>query len=350
MIENYKIVCNTAAGRRRYMQYLIPQVISCDVVDRYDIWVNTTDKQDIEFFKILATKYSKISLVYQPDGVVNGIASINAFYKSCVEEDVIYFKLDDDIVWLEPGLIEKMVRFRIDNPDYFLVSPLVINNAISTYLLQVSGKLSLDRYYRSNTMCDTLWRSGEFAAQLHEHFLNNYLKTAKYEQLHCGTHPVAMCRFSINAILWFGREMQKFGGIVPGDDEEWLSSIKPTELGMSNCFNGDAIVSHFAFFTQRKMLDKRIILQKYGELLHREWNKDVKMKSINDEVQSVLEYVEQNKELILNQSNIYKLIPSNKKTLKSLIGDLRIPVITFKSIRRLKLYFCSFKSDSQYIK
>ena len=33
MYNNYKIVCNTAAGRRRYMQYLIPQVICSDIVD-----------------------------------------------------------------------------------------------------------------------------------------------------------------------------------------------------------------------------------------------------------------------------------------------------------------------------
>lgn len=51
MYNNYKIVCNTAAGRRRYMQYLIPQVICSDIVDRYDIWVNTTDKKDIAFLK-----------------------------------------------------------------------------------------------------------------------------------------------------------------------------------------------------------------------------------------------------------------------------------------------------------
>ena len=79
MIDNYKVVCNTAAGRRRYMQYLVPQVVASDVVDRYDIWINTTDKQDIEFFRLLAEAFPKINLVYQPDGVVSGISSINAF-------------------------------------------------------------------------------------------------------------------------------------------------------------------------------------------------------------------------------------------------------------------------------
>lgn len=54
MYQNYKVVVNTAAGRRRYMQYLVPPILNADIVDRYDIWVNTRNMVDIEFFKKLA--------------------------------------------------------------------------------------------------------------------------------------------------------------------------------------------------------------------------------------------------------------------------------------------------------
>lgn len=135
MYRNYKIVVNTAAGRRRYMQYLVPFIVSSGIVDRYDIWINTHNGADIEFFKRLAEKYPVINLVWQPDGVVCGNQTINAFYRQCVEDNTIYFKMDDDIVWMEPDAIKEMVDFRIDNPQYFLVSPLVINNSLSTYLL-----------------------------------------------------------------------------------------------------------------------------------------------------------------------------------------------------------------------
>lgn len=107
MYRNYKIIVNTAAGRRRYMQYLTPFVLSSNIVDRYDIWINTHNGADIEFFKMLAEKYPKINLCWQPDGIVNGNKSINAFYRDCIEEDAIYFKLDDDIVWMEPDAIKK---------------------------------------------------------------------------------------------------------------------------------------------------------------------------------------------------------------------------------------------------
>ena len=61
MRRGYKVVCNTAAGRHRYMNLLIPYVLDNDIVDRYDIWVNTLNPVDLRFFELLAQKYSKIN-------------------------------------------------------------------------------------------------------------------------------------------------------------------------------------------------------------------------------------------------------------------------------------------------
>lgn len=308
MYKNYKVVVNTAAGRRRYMQYLIPYVVSCGIVDRYDIWVNTHNGADIEFFKRVAELYPVVNLVWQPDGVVNGNKSINAFYKQCIEENTIYFKLDDDIVWMEPNLIEKMVEFRISNPDYFVVSPLVINNSISTYLLQVEGKLKLKEYCNADSSHHVLWRSGRFAADLHDWFIKNYLLTNKWELLYSGLKPMGLTRFSINSILWFGEEMKKFKGEVPGDDEEYLSCIYPTKQGLANAWNGDAIVAHFAFFTQREELDRMGILERYGEYCLGEWAKDPIMKPISDNIQHIMAYVAQVAEELEKRPSPYRKV------------------------------------------
>jgi hypothetical protein len=100
------------------------------------------DKQDIAFFQILTKEFPKINLIYQPDGVVNGIHSINAFYRQCVEKDAIYFRLDDDIVWMEPDMIEKMVRFRIDNPEYFLYRRWLLTVRFAHTLCKLRVKLN----------------------------------------------------------------------------------------------------------------------------------------------------------------------------------------------------------------
>lgn len=305
MYKDYKVVVNTAAGRRRYMQYLIPFIVSSKIVDRYDIWVNTHNCADIEFFKKVAELYPVVNLVWQPDGVVNGIASINAFYKQCTEENTIYFKLDDDIVWMEPRLIEKMVKFRVDNPDHFVVSPLVINNSLSTYLLQLENKIQLDSYYNSDSSHPVLWKSGAFASDLHHWFLNNYLRTNQWEKLYLGKKVMGMTRFSINSILWFGEDMKRFGGIVPGDDEEFMSCIYPTKVGKSNAWNGDAVIAHFAFFTQREELDRRGILEQYGQYLFNVWEQDMTMKAINDNIQKVMKYIQENEASLLSQPSPY---------------------------------------------
>lgn len=313
MYRSYNVVVNTAAGRRRYMQYLIPFVVASDVVDRYDIWVNTHNGADIEFFRQVATKYPKINLVWQPDGIVDGNRTINAFYKACIEENTIYFKLDDDIVWMEPDAIKNMVKFRINNPEYFLVSPLVINNALSTYLMQIHERISLDKYYNSAANHPILWESGKFATQLHQWFLNTKLRTNDYQYLHLGKVPMGMTRFSINSILWFGDEMRKFNGIVPGDDEEFLSCIYPTKHGMSNCWNGDVIMAHFAFYTQREMLDKANILAQYGNYLAEEWNKEEKMKSIHLNIQEILADIDKRCDKLMSAPSPYRKAGKSKK-------------------------------------
>lgn len=308
MYKNYRVVVNTAAGRRRYMQYLIPYVVSSNIVDRYDIWVNTHNGADIEFFKQVAAKFPVVNLVWQPDGVVNGNASINAFYKDCVETDTVYFKLDDDIIWMEPMLIEKMVAFRIDNPQYFLVTPLVINNSLSTYLLEMDEKIKLDDYYNSSASHPVLWRSGVFAQELHEWFLSKYLKTGKWEELHLGKKEMGMTRFSINAVLWFGDEMRSFGGIVPGDDEEFLSCIYPTRQGMSNAWNGDAIVAHFAFFTQREQLDKANILEKYGKVCREQAIVDKYLDENFREVKRIFDEVNADAQKLMQRKSPYRRV------------------------------------------
>lgn len=45
------------------MKFLIPHILKSDMIDRYDIWVNTMSKLDIAFFKELENKYSKVNLV-----------------------------------------------------------------------------------------------------------------------------------------------------------------------------------------------------------------------------------------------------------------------------------------------
>ena len=317
MYRGYNVVVCTAAGRRRYMRYLIPYILDCNIVDRYDIWVHTHNCADIEFFKRLADKYSKINLVWQPDGIVGGNETINAFYRNCLDNDAIYFKIDDDVIWMEEDAIRKMLDFRIDNPDAFLVSPMIVNNPVCSYLLQVYGKLPIRQYQMANPLGAIFWKSGEFALELHNWFLaKNFYKDI--DKLHTGSHPIGANRLSINAIMWFGKEMASLQGEVPGDDEEFLSCIYPTRKGMVNSVNGDCIMIHYAFFTQRAFLDSTDILSRYEEIQPQA--EKTSQKSVNE----IIEQIDAKESIYLSLPSPYQrpIQPLHKRSFKYYIWKL----------------------------
>lgn len=338
MYNNYKIVVVTAAGRRHLMQYMIPYIVSSDLVDKYEIWVNTNNNLDIAFFQKLSEKYDVIQLVWQPEGIVNGNASINSFYRRCIDENTIYFKLDDDIVWMEPETIRKMIVFRLEHPDYFLVSPLVINNSLSTYSLQIEDKIHFINYFSSSSNHPVLWKSGEFACELHNWFIDNYLRRGGYEDLHIGKKEMGMTRFSINSVLWFGKDLKRIEGAVPGDDEEYLSCILPTKLGKSNAWNGDVLISHYSFFTQKKVVDKSDILNLYGEICSEQFSADKKQCDIHLTVSSIIKEIAKNedyyKSLPLKYIQPAAKISLKKRIIATLPGPLLNVFISIKGLFR----------------
>jgi hypothetical protein len=55
--------------------------------------------------------------------------------------------------------------------------------------------------------------------------------------------------------------------LVLGDEEEYISTLKPMELNKINSFAGNILISHFAFFTQRKVLDTSNLLTLYEKMI-----------------------------------------------------------------------------------
>ena len=354
MYQNYKVVANTAVGRRRYLKLLLPQVLASDIVDRYDLWVNTMDKVDIAFFQAMAEEFPKLNLIWQPKGEINGIFSMADFYPFCQDEDTIYIKLDDDVVWFDPNFFEEICRFRIENPEYFLVSPLVINNGISTYILQNQGFLKFNQYFNCQGY-DLKFYNGYLAENLQRWFIENYITANKYSQLYCGTHRIAMQRFAINAVAWFGKSFKKFEGRVIGDDEEFLTITYPAKHDLINCFDCNTIVSHFSFSVQREYLDKTDLLKVYENILRKSSN--YKLVEILNKTSSILNSIELNS----NQIQLYPL-PHNyrrvvnpttkyeriKRILEYFFGILKIP----KAHRRQFViqYLCLIRPNREYFK
>lgn len=269
MLEGYRIVVVTPAGRRRYMRLLVPQVLASPLVDRYDIWVNTPDQGDLAFLRGIAALDPRIRLVAQPDGAAPQVESIGAFHRTATDADTIYVRLDDDIVWLEPGFFETLARFRIANPEYFLVMPLIINNAICTFLLQTFGKISPSRFVNAFCMDEFGWRDPYLALDLHR-LLIGLIERGETRRLHLPSREIALSRFSINSICWFGTDMAAIEGKVDEEEEHDLSLALPLRINRRNCFCGDTLVAHYAFVHQRRKLERSGVLEQYQRVLARQ--------------------------------------------------------------------------------
>lgn len=252
------------------MRLLAPQILSCEAVERYDIWVNTTDTDDLAFLHELDA-HPKVNLIPQPDGHVNGNASINAFFLHACEPGITYIRFDDDIVWMEEKTIQQIADFRESNPRYFLVALFIVNNALCTAIFQARGTLHHLPKVTLYCMDQWGWCEPRFAEHLHRNFIAA-LESNTLDQFRTHDAEFSACRFSINCISWLGEDLEKYSGIITGDEEETISALLPLRENRPNCLVGGTLVSHFSFFTQRDVLDATNILDQYRHYaLERSW-------------------------------------------------------------------------------
>ncbi|GJC88445.1 hypothetical protein ColLi_11283 [Colletotrichum liriopes] len=82
-------------------------------------------------------------------------------WEAVSEPDTVYIKIDDDVLFIEDGAIESMVKRLVGNPDFFGVSANIINGAALSW---VHGQMGVYEPYwpseveqkRSRTRYSTL--------------------------------------------------------------------------------------------------------------------------------------------------------------------------------------------------
>lgn len=264
--KTYKIVVVTPAGRKRYMEILLSHMLKQkNIIDEYRIWVNTNNSEDLNWFKELKIQHKDfVTLEYLPlDVITTGEVNLTIykFFENTIDENTIYIRLDDDIVWTENNFVENLVKFRIDNPDYFLIFGNIINNAVIDHIHQKQG-IPYSKYIENQCLSKTGWESSTICEEKHINFINN-LNNNNIEKYKFDRYETIGQRISINAICWFGKDFKEFSGIVDKNEEPWLSEIAPSQRNKKICVCGNALCVHYAFWVQREYMDKTDILQKY---------------------------------------------------------------------------------------
>jgi hypothetical protein len=267
-MSDYKVCVVIPAGRKRYMQLLIPQILrQSDAWDEMQIWKNTNVPEDIEYIDSLPSLNEKIRVI-NPEISRRGNDwagnTIYPFFKNTIDPDTVYIRFDDDVCYIEPFLIRRLASKRWERKEPFLISPLIINNAVCTALIQHLGLATELPKVENKCMDDLGWRDARFAESLHRWFLEKGHK----ELENLNFQYVTSQRYSINCISWLGSKFAEFGGNVGYDEEQWLSEDYPRANGLVNEIHTDLICAHFAFFTQRDHLDRTDILQCYENFIN----------------------------------------------------------------------------------
>lgn len=260
----------TPAGRKRYVQLLYQHLASQRAAfDTWQIWLNTKDQGDLEYLRGLAKENPEWIVARELTVPHGGNGSIQSFFPGAAERGTTYLRLDDDIVWLETGFVEAMMSYREANRAPFLVYGNIVNNSILSHLFQRAGTMGTSNGIAGYACIDDIgWKSGPFALALHEKFLEA-IRTNQLEPWYIQRWVLYFYeRVSINCISWLGDDFAEFGGAVGHDEEIWLSVDKPRELGRPNEIAGgpQKLCAHFAFYTQRPLLDTTSVLASYESL------------------------------------------------------------------------------------
>lgn len=387
MFKGYKIVSVTPAGRKRYLKILNHYLLkNRSIIDKHIFWVNTKNKEDIDYMKYLHQKHPDFyELEFLDEATLESeISNYNAFnihnfFKNCIDNHTIYIRFDDDICYIEDNAIANLLNFRINNPDFFLVYPVIINNCYITNILQ-QNNISSNKYgVAGEDRMGTGWSNPRIGENLHFEFLHN-LKT---NNLNIYTiDDIILDNYhlvSINCICWFGSEFYKFDGNVGKDEEMWLSQSKPYQSFKHNAICGDSLVVHFSFFTQREYFERETnILEQYENLtfensvydkettkIKNDFKKDNMLKSfvaekiINDQKNELSYYANQQDKIdLLDCTCVISIkIDSNERyenlkfSIKHLTNyfHINIKIIEIDSEQKLDLKFLKNYPNIEYI-
>ena len=260
MIDGYKIITCGPVGRRKYFEIQLKYIKKLKgLIDKHIFWLNTLDQEDLKYFESIVKSdpefFECIDLPHNPRWA-QSTNNIHRFYEYCNDPNAIYCRIDDDIVYIEYKEFENFIKFRIQNPQYSLVFPNIINNGICFYLHQKFGLID-DKYFPpvEYSCSNRAWENYSYAIKsfscLQQCGYEGRLDKLKFDKWILTNNE----RFSVNFFAWFGKDEDVRSCQV--DEENWLTTVLPRIKQKHNCIYGKFLVAHYAFFTQREKLDEK---------------------------------------------------------------------------------------------
>lgn len=274
-MEDFRCEVVTPAGRKRYIEILYKYLNSQKKdFDIWQLWLNTTNKEDIEYMKQLEKENSWIKCI---DLKVphNGSLSIYSFFEETKREDTVYIRLDDDIVYLSPNFIKEFKEIRLKNREPIFIYPNIINNAILSHLHYRNGLIDFPGFAGYECMDVIGWRNPHFCEMLHNSFLKS-IEEDEEKGLNLWRKSFNIWtlnhfeRVSINCLAWFGSVMKNKILKIDKDEELDIAVEIPKKFNNHHIIYNGPICAHYAFFIQRDYIDNQTnILERYSAIANK---------------------------------------------------------------------------------
>jgi glycosyltransferase involved in cell wall biosynthesis len=305
-----KTIAVTFAGRKRYMEILFKYILKYrEHIDEYHLYLATTNQDDVDYIEEFQERNSDFVSIVRLETYenFNRTKVWNLCYLNCRDEDSVYVKIDDDVVYLDERLFTEFIEFRKTSKSP-LVFPHIINNIISSPVLEEHDRIKLPEfdndskvYYtwrntikrihsqvnslknkmdydfvvsdlvsQNEILCPVVWGNLGYSLAIHEEFLHK-LSNIGVESLY--TENVKLENFepmSIQCCSWLGKDFKKYIdelGKVGSEDEPWMAVYLPLWLDSPHTIFGGSIVSHFSSYNQDSYLLENGILEKYKILI-----------------------------------------------------------------------------------
>lgn len=264
--QTYKVVVTTPAGREKYLSVFknfVYRKMEEGLVDGWQLWINTVHEGDLAYLESMEKENPKVKRYFIDEAITPTWDSYNAlqtykFFKYAHDDNTIYVRFDDDIIWCADDAIEKMCQARIDNPNAYIIYPNIVNSTTCNSWHQESGVLSTkegtvkkekdnpdDPNYAYLDVYN--YSQPNFADHIHETFKKNYKRGTLNKYYLPSRSLDNYNRFSICSVAWWGKDKLEIGHL----EEPQISWEKPKELQRPNYFCGDALMVHYAYHTQR---------------------------------------------------------------------------------------------------
>jgi hypothetical protein len=285
VIDGKRVVAWVPYGRARTVSILF-EYLRRDhdrgVVDEVWLCLNTDPDQvdDLRYAYTLAKTHPFVRIKDRPVGMPRlhpKQRNTGYFVRYMTDEDTVFIRFDDDIVYVHEDAVERLGRHKTQTPESVCSFALIWNNSIVSWFLQQAGIIPMDYGHVGGPYCmDSVgWASGQFAVKIHRLLLDHIDAGTTERVFLYQDFPLKVgMQFSVSCFAALGKYyagLRTPGVLEPDEEESWHTVHEPRRIGQPNMIVGNALVSHYTFFPQQSAVNASDVLDRYrllSEKLH----------------------------------------------------------------------------------